>query len=55
MIDKRPALRRHGVDAVFTSSLGRAVSTVETFARALGAAIVVVEELAEVGHGGSPA
>lgn len=45
------ALRGHAVDAVFTSPLGRAVSTAEIFARALGAATVVVEELAEVHHG----
>lgn len=45
------ALGGHGVDAVFTSPLGRAVSTAEIFGRALGAAVVVVEELAEVHHG----
>lgn len=45
------ALRGHAVDAVFTSPLGRAVTTAEIFARALGAAIVVVDDLAEVHHG----
>jgi broad specificity phosphatase PhoE len=44
-------LRGHAVDAVFTSPLGRAVSTAEIFARALSAAVVVVDELAEVHHG----
>jgi probable phosphoglycerate mutase len=45
------ALRGHAVDTVFTSPLGRAVTTAEIFARALGAAIVVVDDLAEVHHG----
>ena len=45
------ALNGHAIDTVFTSPLGRAVTTAQIFADTLGGAVVVVEELAEVHHG----
>jgi probable phosphoglycerate mutase len=45
------ALHGHQIDAVFTSPLGRARSTAEIFASALGVTVHVLDELAEVHHG----
>jgi probable phosphoglycerate mutase len=40
-----------GIDGVFASPLGRAVTTAEVCGRALGRPVVLVDELAEVHHG----
>lgn len=40
-----------GIDVVFTSPLGRAVTTARIFADAVGAPVTIVEELAEIHHG----
>ena len=40
------------VDSVFASPLGRAVATAAVCAERTGLAVVVIDELAEVDHGG---
>jgi probable phosphoglycerate mutase len=44
-------LSDHAVDAVFASPLGRAVVTAGILAQALGLAVEVVDDLAEMNHG----
>jgi broad specificity phosphatase PhoE len=45
------ALRRYAIDAIFTSSLGRAMATADIIGAHLGLAVTVVDDLAEVDHG----
>lgn len=40
-----------GIDAIFSSPLGRALTTAETVSAACGIPVVVLDELAEVHHG----
>jgi hypothetical protein len=47
----RTVARLHGIDAVFSSPLSRAVSTAAFYAEALGAQVIVIEDLTEVHHG----
>jgi broad specificity phosphatase PhoE len=46
-----PRVRGMPIDAVFSSPLGRARTTAELYAGALGLAVVTVDELAEIHHG----
>ena len=39
------------IDAVFSSPLGRAMTTAQVYAAALGLPVVTVDELAEIHHG----
>ncbi|MBP2330331.1 putative phosphoglycerate mutase [Kibdelosporangium banguiense] len=48
---RRNAELLDAVDIVFTSPLGRAVSTAKIFAEHLGATVMVIDELAELHHG----
>ncbi len=47
----RTIARLPGIDGVFSSPLGRAVSTAAFYAEALGAQVTVIEDLTEVHHG----
>jgi broad specificity phosphatase PhoE len=44
-------LRGRSIDSVFTSPLGRAVTSAQLYADALGLPVVTVDELAEIHHG----
>lgn len=47
----RTIARLPGIDGVFSSPLGRAMSTAAFYAEALGAQVTVIEDLTEVHHG----